>query len=139
MEIVVIIIVITIVAIVISIVSALDKTKSYSGARDAFNRAWRATYGTPAPEQALSAFTHMMSFITEKEVNHSLGGTAANDYSPLSDYLDDFRRAVNYDDEKTVVPIIFIAHMLDNTSGYPRAKQYVPIEFMSYLRRRGID
>ena len=100
---------------------------------------WMSIGYFAAPEQALSAVTRMMSFITEKEVDPSFGGTAANDYAPLSDSLDDFRSAVNYDDEKTVMPILFILQTLDNTPGYPRAKQYVPAEFMSYMRRRGLD
>ena len=131
--------IIFVIAIVVSIINVFGKAKSYSGARDNFAQAWLATFGTPVPEQALSAVARMMAFITEKEVHHSYGDTAANDYSPLSDSLDDFRDAVNYDDEKTMVPIVFVLQMLDNTSGYPRAKQHVPIEFMSYMRRHGLD
>lgn len=127
------------IAIIVSIANVFGKAKSYSSARDNFAQAWLSTFGTPAPDQALSAVTRMMSFITEKEVDHSFGGTAANDYAPLSDSLDDFRSAVNYDDEKTVMPILFILQTLDNTPGYPRAKQYVPAEFMLYMRRRGLD
>lgn len=133
-----IVVIVIIIAIVITIANILGKAKTYSGIQDTFAKAWASTFGTPVPEQALSAFTKMVSFVTEKEVDRSFGGTAADDYSPLSDSLDDFRRAVNYDNNKVAVPIAVLIQMLENTSGYPRAKKYVPDELMSYMQRRGI-
>lgn len=98
-------VIVIIVAIVITIANILEKAKSYSSIQDAFAKAWASAFGTPVPEQALSAFTKMVSFITKKEVDRSFGGTVADDHFPPSDSLDDFRHAVNYDNNKVAVPI----------------------------------
>lgn len=79
-----IIVIVIIIAIVITIANILGKAKTYSGIQDTFAKAWASAFGTPVPEQALSAFTRMVSFITEKEVNRSFGGAPPQTTTPLS-------------------------------------------------------
>ena len=133
-----ILIIIFAIVVALCFFSSVGETKSYLDAQDWMRRAWLAGYGTEPPEGVLSSFQRMMTFITRKETDHRFGGTAPDDYSPLCSYMDDFCRAVNYDEEKCVLPMATLLKMLDNTRGYPRAKKYAPLVFIGYMREHGL-
>ena len=78
-----VVVIVIIVAIVITIANILGKAKSHSSIQDTFAKAWAPAFGTPVPEQALSAFTKMVSFITKKEVDRSFGALSQTT-TPLS-------------------------------------------------------